>query len=90
MLRVAGGGGRVGCFSTSTGELLSEVHIGCGLVTRVSSAVFGGPELRDLYVTTAAPDKAFDFSAEPLAGSLFVVRHMPRRGREARLFAGAL
>jgi sugar lactone lactonase YvrE len=40
--------------------------------TQTTCTCFGGPELRDLYVTSAARD--IDTSVQPLAGSLFVVQ----------------
>jgi len=44
-------------------------------VSQITSCAFGGPDLRDLYITTAAyqltPEQ---LEKEPLAGSLFVQR----------------
>ena len=82
------GGGRVGQWSPESGRLLGELFVGAGLVTRVSSVAFGGADLSDLYITTAAPDDAFDYAKEPLAGSLFVARGVGARGREQRPFVG--
>ena len=82
------GGGRVGRFSTQTGQLMSEFTVAAGLVSRISSVAFGGPTLSDLYVTTAAPQPEFDYGVEPLAGSLFVARNLPTRGRPQKPFVG--
>jgi sugar lactone lactonase YvrE len=50
------------------GELVAEVRLP---VARVTSCCFGGPELRDLYVTTRREGlDASDAAAQPLAGAL--------------------
>ena len=57
-------------------------------VTQVSSCAFGGPDLRDLYITTAA--RGLDAAAlerEPHAGGLFRARPGVQ-GRAANEFAG--
>jgi D-xylonolactonase len=44
-------------------------------VARVTSCAFGGPDLTDLYVTSASTGlSASELAAQPLAGSLFVVQ----------------
>ncbi len=53
-------------------------------VSLVTSCAFGGPDLQDLYVTSAAHRLRRE---EPLAGSLFVCRPGPR-GRPPSAFAG--
>jgi len=82
------GGGRVGQFDPVSGRLLYELEVGGGHVSRVSSVAFGGPNLSDLYITTAAPDSPFDYNKEPLAGSLFVAHDIGVRGRPPVPFAG--
>jgi sugar lactone lactonase YvrE len=66
------GGGKV-LHYLSDGTLAGGVEVP---VSQVSSCGFGGPELRDLYITTAwqnlSPERR---AAEPLAGGLF--RHRP-------------
>ena len=73
-----------------TGAVLLSVPVGGGHVSRVSSCTFGGRDLTDLYITTAAPDLLFDYSLEGLAGSVFVARNVGAKGRMATPFRGAL
>ncbi len=57
-------------------------------VARVTSCAFGGPDLADLYVTSATSGLSrSQVEAQPLAGGLFVVRPGVR-GREATPFGG--
>ena len=50
------------------GELLAEVHLP---IARITSCCFGGPDLRDLYVTTRREGlSAAERAAQPLAGAL--------------------
>ena len=50
------------------GELLAEVHLP---IARITSCCFGGPDLRDLYVTTRREGlSAAEQAAQPLAGAL--------------------
>jgi sugar lactone lactonase YvrE len=57
-------------------------------VARPTSCAFGGPDLADLYVTSAAGGlSASELAAQPLAGALFVVRPGVR-GVEATPFGG--
>ena len=64
------GGKRVERINPSNGERLAIVHVPA---TETSSAAFGGPNLDDLYITTARVrlDDA-QLAAEPHAGDLFV------------------
>jgi sugar lactone lactonase YvrE len=63
------GKGAVRCFSPE-GEQLGEVSFP---VSQVSSCTFGGSELSELYVTSAASDLSpAQLDAEPLAGATFV------------------
>ena len=58
-------------------------------VAQVTGCTFGGPDLRDLYVTTAAYQLSPEQTAEqPLAGSLFVLTPGPM-GLPAGRYAGA-
>ena len=64
------------------GELLGVVDVP---VARVTKCAFGGPDLDDLYVTTAAPD--VPDAAQPHAGGVFRTR-TGVQGLPARRFAG--
>lgn len=66
------GGWCVGCIDPASGQLLSKVAVPVGHVT---ACAFGGPELRDLYITTAriGLDEAA-LTEQPHAGDLFVAR----------------
>ena len=58
------------------------------LVTRVSSCAFGGPDLGDLYITSAARGLSVaELAAQPQAGGLFRVRPGVT-GRPGNAFAG--
>lgn len=64
-------GGRVGRWNPHTGDLLDTIEVPAGHVT---SCVFGGSDLEDLYITTAcAGMKDEDMEAQPLSGNLFRV-----------------
>jgi sugar lactone lactonase YvrE len=57
-------------------------------VALVTSCVFGGPDLGDLYITTARSGLSeADFASQPLAGGVFRCRPGPR-GLSPSLFAG--
>lgn len=66
------GGSAVVCHDPATGERLHAIELPCEQVT---SCAFGGPDLGDLYITTArvgyTPEK---LAEQPLAGRLFRVR----------------
>jgi sugar lactone lactonase YvrE len=65
------GGNRVACFSPAR-ELEAAVHVPANHVT---SCAFGGPDLADLYITSAWTERTSDErAAEPLAGRLFRCR----------------
>ncbi len=65
------GGGRASRWNPHSGDLLDEVHVPASLVT---SCVFGGDDLTDLYITTARTglDDA-QLAEQPNAGGLFRV-----------------
>ena len=66
-------------------ELDVVVHVPA---TQVTSAVFGGPDLRDLYITSATTELPAEALAEqPHAGGLFHVR-APVPGVLPHRFAG--
>jgi hypothetical protein len=66
---LSGQGGSHVCRFTSTGVLLRAIRLP---VSKATSLCFGGPEFRDLYITSAS--KGVDRTKEPLAGSVFVVK----------------
>jgi sugar lactone lactonase YvrE len=77
-------GGRVHRY-TPDGRLDTVVELP---VTNVTACAFGGPDLRDLYITTATFGlDAEGLARQPLAGALFVARP-GQQGRPARRFAG--
>ncbi len=62
----------VGCFDPATGEMIAKVEVPVACVT---SCCFGGPDLTDLYITTASRDlKEEDRPTQPDAGGIFVAR----------------
>ena len=79
------GGSSVVCFDPRTGKTLDRVDLP---VSQVSACWFGGPDLMDLYITTARQgmDDA-QLACEPLAGALFRARP-GARGVEAVEFGG--
>ena len=78
------GGAAVRCFSPE-GEQLAEVSFP---VAQVTSCAFGGPELSDLYVTSAAYRlSAAQLTKEPHAGATFLCRP-GAVGMPASSFAG--
>lgn len=58
-------GSTVRCFEPRTGRCEGQIQLPCREVT---ACAFGGPQLKDLYITTGIPGD----DAEPLAGRLFV------------------
>lgn len=74
-------GWQVTRWNPETGRKLLDVKLP---VANVSSVVFGGTDLQDLYITTArkglSPQQLED---QPLAGSLFVVKNSGFRGLKA-------
>ncbi|MDO7905894.1 SMP-30/gluconolactonase/LRE family protein [Paenibacillus sp. JX-17] len=66
------GGGRVGRWNPSTGQLMSVIELPADQVT---SCCFGGAELDELYITTARSGLSAERLEEtPLAGALFRVK----------------
>ncbi len=79
------GGYRISRWNPATGALLEEYPIP---VAQVSSIAFGGPDLRQIYVTTAARGlSAAQREKEPLAGGIFTMRS-PVPGLPTQAFAG--
>ncbi len=72
------GGWKIARYDPFTGKQLSQIRIP---VSRVTSCVFGGDTLEDLYVTTAKPGQMeHDLKKEPLAGALFVIKNCGFKG----------
>lgn len=79
-------GWRVARYNPLTGEFLTQIELP---VANVSCCTFGGPQLTDLYITTASKDiREEDLMKQPLAGSLFVVKDCGFRGLPAQKFKG--
>lgn len=72
-------GSQVTQWDPRTAKLLRSIPMPTSLVT---SCAFGGPDLADLYVTTATGNNVNDDvkEKEPLAGSLFVIRNLGVQG----------
>lgn len=59
----------VTCFDPKTGKILHELDLP---VANVTACAFGGPELKDLFITTASKGLSDEEkAAQPLAGCLF-------------------
>ena len=86
MLWVAGwGGGQVSRWDPSNGKFLETIQVPA---SQSSACAFGGPNLDELYITSARRGlDAATLAREPLAGGLFVARPGVR-GTEAFEFAG--
>lgn len=78
--------GQICCWNPSNGKLLDRIDVpGAKLTT---SCGFGGPELKDLYITTASDGLTEQEKAEqPNAGALFKVR-LDVAGTPANAFEG--
>ncbi|MCS1410637.1 MAG: 6-deoxy-6-sulfogluconolactonase [Verrucomicrobia subdivision 3 bacterium] len=62
----------VGRFDPATGEMIAKVEVPVACVT---SCCFGGPDLEDLYITTASRSmKVEDWNQQPDAGGIFIAR----------------
>ncbi|NIK78700.1 sugar lactone lactonase YvrE [Paenibacillus castaneae] len=65
-------GYRVNRWNPATGELLDTISVPTG---KVSACAFGGPNLDELYITTARENmSAEQLENEPIAGGLFCVK----------------
>lgn len=66
------GGGRVTHWDPGTGQLLDTIHVPASQVT---ACAFGGPDLDQMYITTARINLDDDaLRKEPLAGGLFTCK----------------
>ncbi len=65
-------GGRVSCWNPATGATLQAIEVPA---QKVTACAFGGPNLDDLYITTARIDLTEEEQrAQPYSGGLFVAR----------------
>jgi sugar lactone lactonase YvrE len=72
------GGGRIIKISPGDGEILGEILLPVKLPT---NCVFGGPELTEMYVTTARETLSADeLQQYPLSGSVLRVTNLQARG----------
>ena len=79
------GGGRITHWNPANGELLGTIDVPASQVT---ACAFGGPDLTDLYVTTARFELDEEaLKEEPAAGGLFLAKP-GAKGVEAFEFAG--
>jgi sugar lactone lactonase YvrE len=81
------GGGAVVCFAPETGEIVGKVSVGAKNVT---SCAWGGPNLEELYITTARDNTSDEELRElPHAGGVFIAHVDGKRGGYvARAFGG--
>jgi sugar lactone lactonase YvrE len=74
-------GWQVARWNPETGEKLAQIPLP---VAKASSCAFGGELFEDLYITSAREGLTKDeLERQPLAGSLFVVRHCGYQGMPA-------
>ncbi|MBW2428879.1 MAG: SMP-30/gluconolactonase/LRE family protein [Deltaproteobacteria bacterium] len=80
------GGGKVTRWNPKTGELLDTIKV--PHASLVTSCAFGGPDLNELFITTATVDlNEEQRKLQPLAGSIFRIR-LDVRGVPAFRFKG--
>ncbi len=72
------GGWKITRWNPYTGKKLLEIKLP---VSKVSSCIFGGPGLEDLFITTAAKDLTEqELKEQPLSGSVFVIKNCGFKG----------
>jgi sugar lactone lactonase YvrE len=78
------GGAKVQRWNPGTGKLVSAISLPCSNITSCS---FGGPTLGDLYITSARTGLFEEqLKAQPLAGSLFVLKNCGHVGLPAYVY----
>lgn len=78
------GGGCVTRRDPSNGEILEKIDLP---VKQITSCVFGGEDLNDLYITTASKGLSdSELANQPQAGYTFVIKNLPFTGRPANKF----
>ncbi|HMH31670.1 MAG TPA: SMP-30/gluconolactonase/LRE family protein, partial [Puia sp.] len=79
-------GWKVVRYNPYTGKELLQIRLP---VSRVTSCVFGGDTLEEMYITSAKTGlSANDLIEQPLAGSLFVIKNSGFKGMDAFEFIG--
>jgi sugar lactone lactonase YvrE len=79
-------GWHVGRWDPNTGKLLHRINLP---VSKITSCIFGGKKLNDLYITSARVGfNAYELEQQPLAGSLFIIKSCGYTGMEAFKFKG--
>ena len=77
-------GGQITRWDPSTGQKLLSIPFP---VSRVTSCIFGGAQLQDLYVTTASAGLSDQqIRQQPLAGALFIIRNCGYKGMKTFIF----
>jgi sugar lactone lactonase YvrE len=80
------GGWQVTRWDPEKGVMIDRIKLP---VSNVTSCTFGGPDFRDLYITSAREGlSAAQLEQQPLAGSLFVVKNSDWKGVKAHRYAG--
>lgn len=80
------GGSRVTCFDSKTGKELARVELPTKLIT---ACAFGGPEMKDLYITSASCELSEEEKkADAIAGGVFRVRNVGVAGAKPTEFRG--
>ncbi len=80
------GGWKIARYNPYTGEQLYQISLP---VSRVSSCIFGGDTLEDIYITSARTGLSEDdLKTQPLSGSLFVIKKSGFKGMDAFEFNG--
>lgn len=79
-------GWKIARYNPYTGKQLEQIRLP---VSRVTSCVFGGDSLEDLYITSARVGLSeHDLIQQPLSGSLFVIKNSGFKGMDAFEFNG--
>ena len=79
-------GWQVTRWNPQDGNLLQRIRLP---VAKITSCTFGGDNLQDLYITSAKTGLTEDkLKAQPLAGSLFIIKNCGYQGMAAFEFAG--
>jgi sugar lactone lactonase YvrE len=82
------GGWQVTRWNPEKGVMIDQIKLP---VSNVTSCTFGGPDFRDLYITSAREGlTAAQLEQQPLAGSLFVVKNSDWKGVAASRYAGGV
>ncbi len=77
-------GGQLTRWDPSTGQKLLSIPFP---VSRITSCIFGGAQLNDLYVTTASAGLSDQhIQQQPLAGALFIIRNCGYKGMKTFTF----